>query len=80
MPSKLIYVLANTKFNFLWLKNIPVVCILSIYIHLIVDGHLVYLYVLAVVNNASMNIECIYLFKLAFLFLDSPMVVLFLDF
>ena len=42
------------------------VCVFMFFIHLSVDGHLGCFYVLAIVNSASMNTGCIYLFELVF--------------
>ena len=33
-----------------------------------INGHLCCFYILAIVNNATINIECIYLFRLVFSF------------
>ena len=83
--------LQMTKFHsFLWLSSTPLyICTTSsLSIHLL-TGTWVTSIILAIVNNAAMNIGCIYLFKLVFSFsldiylgveLLDHMVVLFLVF
>ena len=44
------------------------VCVPHFFIHSSVDRHLGGFHILAIVNNAAMNIGCMYLFKLLFLF------------
>ena len=67
-PSRLICVFANDRISFLmatWQNNIPLcVCectqecthALVFFIHLYVDWHLGFLHILAIVNNAAINI------------------------
>ena len=62
MPSKSIHVAANGKISFfLWINSIPLcvcVCIHHIFfICLSVDGHLGCFLILAIVNNAAVNIR-----------------------
>ena len=47
----------------------PYIYIFSI--HSFVDGHLGYFRILAIVNNAAVKHECIYLLKLVFLFFSD---------
>ena len=80
-PSML---LQMARFYLLWLNHILMYVYHIFFIHLSIDGHL--LHVLAIVNKASVNVGCICLFKLVFLFfLDKYpevelLVVLFLIF
>ena len=71
-----IIIIGRISFFFLWLNNIPCVCI-CVCTHTIytsssfissVHGYLGCFVILALVNNAAMNIGCKYLFKVVFLF------------
>ena len=62
---------------------------ISFFIHSCIGGHLVCLHILAVINNASVNMGCVYPFELIFSFFSDKyakeelldyMVVLFLIF
>ena len=46
-----------------------IICICLIFIHSSFSGHAGCLHALAVVNNAAVNIGCVYHFKLVFCFL-----------
>ena len=54
--------------SFSWLNNIPLYIYHIFFIHLSTDGHLGCSYVLAIVNNATMNMGCSYLFNMVFSF------------
>ena len=43
----------------------------SFFIHLSVDGHLCFFHIMAIVNSAAMNLGCMYLSELVFLFFSQ---------
>ena len=52
----------------LWMGNTPFVYVYHIFVHLSVDGHLSCFRVLAVVNSAAVNIGCVSVFWLLYVF------------
>ena len=62
ISSRFIHVFTNGKiFSFLWLSNSPLcvcACVCHIFfIHLSIDGYLGFFCILAIINNASINIK-----------------------
>ena len=61
--------LSQMSHSSLWLSSIPLYILYHIFFtHSFIEGHLGSFHILAIVNNAVINVECIYLSKLAFLF------------
>ena len=62
---RFIYVVAYGRISFIFKdEHYYFVCIYQVFIHSPVNGHLGSFHILTIVNNAAMNMECMYLFKI----------------